>query len=770
MKTKTIVSEVQHILKWREDDSGKNQTVSDTMVPWNHRMNTNHCLESEQVSKSLFPSHSLPHIVSSVLGESPPPPPRACFGRDELIERVVSLAEVLNPIALIGAGGIGKTSIALTVLHHSRIKERFGDNRRFIRCDQFTASRANFLNRFSKAVGAGIENPEDLIPLRPFLSSKEMFIVLDNAESILDPQDPEGQEIYGVVEELSQIGNICLVITSRITTVPPDCKCLDIPTISMDAARRTFHRIYENSERPDLVDQILGQLDFHPLSVTLLATVAHQNKWNNDRLTREWEQRRTGVLQPRHSKSLAYTIELSLASPMFKQLGPDARNLLGVIAFFPQGINENNLDWLFPTTPNGAAILDAFCVLSLTYRLNGFVTMLVPLRDYLRPGDPLSSPLLRATKEYYFIRLSAVVDPDTPGFGETRWITSEDVNVEHLLNVLTSIDPNSDDVCIACADFLEHLRWHKTRQTVLGPKIEALPDDHPSKPRCLRELARLIGSAGNCAERKRLLERALKLERERGGGNKVALTLSVLSDANRMVGLYGEGINQAKEALEIYERIGDTANQGDSLMKLAWLLCADEQLDAAEEAASGVIDLLEETGQEYLICQSHQVLGNIHRSKGRREDAIHHYETAIEVATPPNWKGQLFWTHYFLAELFLDQGDFNDAHAHIERAKSCTVDNAYNQGRAVELQATVYHRQHRFSDATSETLRALEIYRELGALKDAEGCEHLLRDIEGCRNPPSGSNPAVSPWKPCLVPHPLTLFPACVGSTPAGSP
>ena len=661
-----------------------------------------------------------------------------------MIAEIVSLAKKLEPIALIGAGGIGKTSVALAVLHHDHIKERFGDNRRFICCDQFPASRAQFLARLSKVIGAGVENPDDVTPLQPFLSSREMILILDNAESILDPQGADAQGIHDVVKELSRYKNICLGITSRISTVPPHCNRPTIPPLSMESACDIFYAIHKTpGGRTDLIRDLVKQLDFHALSITLLATTASHNMWDYERLVQEWETQRAQVLQANYNESLAATIELSLASPTFQKLGPDARDLLGVVAFFPQGINENNLEWLFPAISNRRVIFDKFSVLSLTSLSNGFITMLAPIRDYLCPQTPDSSPLLCTTRDHYFNRLSVKVAPHKPGFEEARWIVSEDVNVEHLLYVYTAIGANPGEAWDACARFMKHLAWHKPRKTVLRQRIEGLPDDHPSKPRCLFQLARLFHSIGNDEEQKQVLTHTLGLERKRGNELRIARTLDRLADTNRMLGLHEEGISQVREASEIFERLGRQTDQSDCLITLAWLFFYAEQLDSAEEAATRAVESSPGAGREFQVCQCHRLLGKIYHSKGEKEKAIHHFHSALEIASTPNCHSELFWVHLGLAVLFRDEGEFDDAHVHIEQAKSDAADATYNLGRAMDVHARIWFQQGKFEEARDEALGAIEIYEKLGALKDLGDCKGLLGEIDSAienRTTAVGSN------------------------------
>ena len=552
-----------------------------------------------------------------------------------------------------------------------------------------------------------------------------MLIVLDNAESILDPRGADAQKIYDVVEELSQFKNLCLLITSRISTTPPDCRRLDVPTLSMDAALDTFYQIYNSEDRSDVINGILGQLEFHPLSITLLATVGHQNRWDTMRLAREWEHRRTSVLHTEHNKSLSAAIELSLASPLFQDLGPEAQEILGVVAFFPQGVDENNLDWLFSTISDRINIFDKFCILSLTYRSNGFVTMLAPLREYLRPKDPKSSSLLRTVKERYYSRISVDLDPDGPEYSKARWIISEDINVEHLLDVFTTIEGSSDEVWQACNHFLQHLYYHKKRFTILKAKIEGIPDGCSHKLGCWYQLAYLAFIVGNTVEAERLVTHALTSWRKQASDDQVAELLELLSMMSHGMGLHEERMGQAKEALEIYERLGDTKRLVGCLTTIANLFREEKKLDAAEESALRALNLSSGKGLEHRLCHAHQTLGLIYLYKGETEKAIHHFETSIGISSAFGWKSLLFWSHLHLAGVLRKQGRFEDAQTRVEHAK-LHANNAYELAHVVKMQAAVFFSQSRFEEARSELLRAIDAFEKLAATVDVEHCRWVL--------------------------------------------
>ena len=191
------------------------------------------------------------------------------------------------------------------------------------------------------------------------------------------------------------------------------------------------------------------------------------------------------------------------------------------------------------------------------------------------------------------------------------------------------------------------------------------------------------------------------------------------------MGLYTEGIRQAQEASEIFERLGYTAVQAECFIRLACVLLDDEQPDAAEEAASRAIDLPEK-GDQFLVCEGHRVLGDIYRSKGDTEKAIHHFGVAPEMASPFNWHSILFWVHFSLAELFLGQSRFDDAHAQVERAKSHVINNAYQLGCAMDQEARIWYKQGMFEKARLEASHAVDVFEKLGAAQDLGKCRELV--------------------------------------------
>ena len=231
-------------------------------------------------------------------------------------------------------------------------------------------------------------------------------------------------------------------------------------------------------------------------------------------------------------------------------------------------------------------------------------------------------------------------------------------------------------------------------------------------------------------------------------------TLRSISNVDGFLGLYKEGIERVEEALAIYERLNDITGQVLSWQELAWLLYEDDQLGAAEEAALRVTDLPLNKGNQHVVCECHRILGDICCSRGETEKAISQYETALGIASTFNWHDRLFWINYSLAKLFLGENRFDDAHVHLERAKSHAINDQYGLGCAMEQQAWIWYKERRLEEAKSEASRAASVFEKMGAARDAERCREILRTIE---QEMEIQFPPVSSWKRYHFLHLLTL-------------
>jgi len=315
------------------------------------------------------------------LSSALPQAPTNIFGRDAIVDDLLSLAERSASLTLFGAGGNGKTAIALTILHHARIVAKFDKHCHFMQCDYLMNSLDDFLGRLSNTIG--LHHPMDTSQLLSYLALSPCLLVLDGVDSILDPLAPGAVEIAAAIEEFGRCDNICLLATSRMDIKIPDFRHIEVPTLPADGARDTFYDRC-HLRRSAAVDELLADLDFHPLSIDLLAGAVCENDWGESALLEAWNDNGTSILKASGSQSLEDNIQSTLLTPTIRALGTTARQTLEAIAYSSSGVQEIKLENMFPGIAGVGEAVNALCKFSLLYRQDGFVKMLSPFRFYFR--------------------------------------------------------------------------------------------------------------------------------------------------------------------------------------------------------------------------------------------------------------------------------------------------------------------------------------------------------------------------------------------------
>ncbi|KAF8137889.1 hypothetical protein K438DRAFT_1786238 [Mycena galopus ATCC 62051] len=313
--------------------------------------------------------------------------PKIFHGREHELETVLNLlSEKLPRIAILGGGGMGKTTLARAALHHPDITCKF-EHRFFVSAEAATTSI-----ELAALVGLhlGLNPGQDLTKaiVQYFARAPASLLILDNLETVWEPTHTRGgvEKLLCLLCEIEQLG-LMDQITMRGAERPAQVQwthpfLLPLPPLSHDAAHQTFMEITDGAYTVDEVDQLLRFTDNMPLAVDLIAHLTDYGGLPN--VLSHWELEKTSMLSvgiDRRS-SLDASISLSLSSP---RITAGSKELLSLLSILPNGLSNVELVEAHLGIPNIHSCKAVLLATSLAYQeRNKRLVLLMPIREYIK--------------------------------------------------------------------------------------------------------------------------------------------------------------------------------------------------------------------------------------------------------------------------------------------------------------------------------------------------------------------------------------------------
>ncbi|KAF5330083.1 hypothetical protein D9758_015990 [Tetrapyrgos nigripes] len=775
-KTKFHVTSDAEIIKECKGKIRDYMEIFNTKASVNIWQNTGEILKGQEDLKEamahIAKTHDQSNITYDDLERITPTASPVFFGREELVaegvDHLVNNSQAF--LAILGAGGIGKTSIALHINNVPQVKTKFGKASYFLPCEVLPDAKLllqGLIQRLGIEVGQGESQHKKLEDYFRF-NTQSILLILDNFETPWN-RDPLG--IENILGKLASFVQISMIVTMRGLNGPGpvEWKTLgsedSIPPLTPESASKAFSAIsgkQELKKTGDSIQAILKKLDYVPLAITLIAKRARTVPVES--LLRMWEQGKTSILvqgnQEGRLTSVNYSIELSR-----RLLKPLEAELLAVISFLPDGV----ADWAanLPMMLSGWKQLDesisTLLETSLVYSQNKTIKTLAPIREYIN-GTGMNIQIGIGLLESFYVswlkKLSGTTQEKQDQIQAhilniTKILTKQassltetlDIEALDILTDFTKFYPLTLDLLNNILDKCDGLdqkhkvelrfwrlgmlmwlaMWQEAEMEAKGME-QSMQNDLKSHARVMRQLADMYRLQSKYTEATEMLIRAKDQFEQIGDQWGAAQCLRRLGNIYQMQSKYTEATEMLTKAQDQFEQIGDQLGAAESLQGLGEIYRMQNKYTEAAEMVTKAKDQFEQIGDQLGAAQSLQRLGEIYRMQSKNTEAAEMLTTAKDQFEQIGDQRGVTQCLRSLGDIYRMQSKYTEAAEMVTTAKDQFEQIGDQLGAAQCLQhlGTIHVDQANYTQAVAVLLMAKAQFEKIG---NPDGVANCMYDL-----------------------------------------
>lgn len=620
---------------------------------------------------------------------APPTPVTPIIGRSEEIARADELLrrERVRLLTIVGAGGSGKTRLAMELARRLEESEVFPDGIAWVPLDTVRDPEL-VAPAVGRAFGFGESGDEEILTtITSTLGGRRVLLILDNFEQIVDAGPL-------LTEILTSCAGVSILVTSRaplrlrgerelplspLPTPAPGLaleEVMEAPAVRLFAERaQAVHAPFRLTEaNAAQVAALCRRLDGLPLALEL---VAARSKMLSPAAILERLEQRTPVLGegardlPAHQRTLGEAIRWS--DELLKE---EERTLFHRLGVFAGGFELDAVeDVTAVDSPDLLDLLEALVNQSLVLTTDRGGSeprfeMLEVIGEYAR--DALASAKDHAAVRHrharHFTELARRAEPELVGPEQTRWLQRLEEEHDNLRNALGWLEEHDPAEALELAVLLRRfweMRGHLTEgRRRLGALLEAAPGDGKLQRKALYAAGVLADAQEDYGAARRHFETSLALHREAGDEWGVANALNNMGVVALRHGDHETAYRLYDRSASLWRRLGNDAAVALALNNLANVARRMDRHDDARRALDESLAMQRRAGDRNGCALTLGLMAELARDEGEDERAATLYGESLSLFRQTGNRPQI-------AHSLLELGRVQHARGRLEEAREC---------------------------------------------------------------------------------------------------